>query len=157
MIVLVRKIMAEILCSLSISSHKSSFCQNKPHQMWLHSSVLSNQANVFDACLTNHGGLFKHFLTSFSLFYTFLCCKRLTSVRFSLWDLFLPFTWQLEILVTVLFIPVLNIFPLANWNLSDRLLISPGTTHEKCSHFFVPHMNTSTFIFMHEMFILFSQ
>ena len=74
--------MAEIVCSLSISSHKLSVNQNKPHQMGLHSSVLSNQANVFDACLTNLGGLFKHFLTSFSLFYTFPCCKRLTNVRF---------------------------------------------------------------------------
>lgn len=38
--------------------------------MGLHLSVLSNQAHVFDACLNNHGGLFKHFLTYFSLFYT---------------------------------------------------------------------------------------
>lgn len=145
--------MAEILCSLSILSHKSSFSRNKPHQMGLHLSVLSNQAHVFDACLNNHGGLFKHFLTYFSLFYTpplayqceILVVRSVFAIYLATWNrsdspiLYLSFTyflWQIEILVTD------YIFPLVK-----RM--------KKCCH--VPHMNKSTFIFMHEMFILFSQ
>ena len=52
-------------------SHKSSFNQNKPHQFTLHSSVLSNQANVLKQKFDQTWQIVYIFLDIFHLLYTF--------------------------------------------------------------------------------------